>query len=250
MTYYKPSMPVWDFAEPLLSAPHVLIAGATGSGKNVLLDDMIFSLFGSTTPASAKIILVDPKRVELVKYKSSAFCIRYASEPKDIISAIDYAIEIMDERYKDMQREGSTLYEGSNIYLIIDELADLMITIKADVLPRLQRLAQLGRSARVHVWAASQSPSRITIPAALTLNFTHKIALRCDSAIESRQVIGRNGAELLPIWGECFIKAPGTVYKQAIPLTPPELLDERIAFWKTTRPKVNKKSLLQRIFCA
>lgn len=247
MTYNKPTMPVWDFCGPLLSAPHVLIAGATGSGKNVLLDDMIFSLVGTYTPASAQVVLIDPKRVEFVKYRGLPFCVDYASEPEDILSAIDRVIAEMEYRFKDMQSKGKTLYEGPELYLIIDELADLMITIKEKILPRLQKLAQLGRSARVHIWAASQSPSRLTIPAALTLNFTHKIALRCDSAIESRQVIGQAGAELLPLHGEAFIKMPGEVWKQKIPLTPEAVLQERIDFWTIT-PEVVKKPFLRRLF--
>ena len=248
--YTRPECPVWAWADELITAPHVLIAGATGSGKNVLLDDLIWSLMGSKTPASAKFVLVDPKRVELVKYKNTYFCAGYASEPKDIIRLIDSVIDEMEKRYQAMQATGYTQYTGAHLYLIIDELADLMVTQKKDVLPRLQRLAQLGRSARVHVWACSQSPSRRTIPAELTLNFTHKIALRCDSGIESRQVIGISGAEVLPKHGEAFIRMPGELYRQKIPMTPDEDISQRIDLWKITNNnvKTNKEKKRCRLF--
>ena len=229
--YKKPSCPVWAWADELINAPHVLIAGATGAGKNVFLDGMIWSLMGRTTPASARFVLVDPKRIELVKYRDTSFCAGYASEPDDIITLIDDVINEMEKRYQAMQKESVTLYKGPHLYLIIDELADLMVTRKKDILPRLQRLAQLGRSARVHVWACSQSPSRRTIPAELTLNFTHKVALRCDSAIESRQVIGISGAEVLPKHGEVFVRMPGDLYRQKILITPEEKIAQRIDYW-------------------
>ena len=235
--WYKPDMEVWDFCGELIKAPHVLIAGATNAGKNVFLDDMMFSLLGSYSPAQAKYILIDPKRIELTKYRSLPFCAGYASEPEDIIRTIDGVINEMEMRYAEMQRKGDTLYDGPALYLIIDELADLMVTIKRHILPRLQRLAQLGRSARVHVWACSQSPSRRTIPAELTLNFTHRVALRCESNIESKQVIGRAGAELLPLHGECIIKYPGRIYKQEVPMLDDWELKERLDFWRYAKPK-------------
>ena len=234
----KPAFEVWGFCEDLTEAPHLLIAGATGAGKNVLLDDIIWTLLGSKTPGEAQLVLIDPKRVELTKYRKTPFCARYASEPGDIISAVDSVIAEMERRYKEMQRKGENQYKGAHLYLIVDELADLMITMKKDILPRLQKLAQLGRSARVHIWACSQSPSRLTIPAALTLNFTHKIALRCDSHIESRQVVGVDGAEKLPLHGQAIIKSPGKVYRQAIPMTEDEDITARIEYWRKARTKL------------
>lgn len=222
----------WDFCKDLLDAPHVLIAGATGSGKSVLLNDLIFTAL--SLPASkAAFILIDPKKTELVKYKNLPHCAAYINENKEVSPHLAGVCKIMDRRYKAIAR-GATF--DKHIYIVIDELADLMITHKKEVLPLLQRIAQLGRAANIHLWACTQSPSRLTIPAALTLNFTHKIALRCDSAIESRQVIGRPGAETLPQYGKAIIKAPGKIWIQDIPLTPKEDITAKIKFWGSCYP--------------
>lgn len=207
-------------------AAHVLVAGATGSGKSVFINDFIYSLsaFGN-----ADYILLDPKRVELVRWRNTLDCVGYACENDDMIGYLNGAISEMDRRYRQMAKKGIVKWDGDDRWIIIDELADLMVTDKKRVMPLLQRIAQLGRAAGIHLLCATQSPSRKTIPAELTLNFTHKIALRCDSAIESRQIIGTDGAEDLPKYGKGLLHRPGGLAWFPIPLTDEDKLKERIA---------------------
>lgn len=227
-----PPMNYWLFCEGLADAPHILIAGATGAGKSVLIDDLLYSLSALKNPSTAAFELIDPKRVELNKWKNTAFCDRYAAKSEDIIQLLEDAVYTMEQRFDKMSAQGVNYYSGTHLYIIIDELADLMTTDARTVKPLLQRLLQLGRAAGIHVIAATQAPNRKVIPAELTLNFTHKIALRCDSAIESRQVINMAGAEALPLHGFGILRQPGSTMEIEIPMTSPEMLADRIRFWE------------------
>jgi len=190
--------------DSLLNQPHILIAGTTGSGKSNLLHYMIDYLL-NYTPVT--FCMIDPKRVELSLYKNYGNTQGYACEIPEIITTLDGVILEMENRYKYMQARALREYPGCYIYLIIDELADIMTTAKKDVLPRLQRILQLGRAANIHVIAATQAPDRTyTLPALLKLNFTDRIALRCATAIESKQIIDRPGAETLPQYGQAIYR--------------------------------------------
>lgn len=230
--YYDPEAPLpdreyWVDYAPLLDAPHLLIAGSTGSGKSVLLNDLLFTLTAVKVPRTAAMILIDPKKVELTGWKNTAFCIGYADEPDRALYWLERVEAEMDKRYKLMQDRNLRLWDGADLYVVIDELADLLLLHPREFIEPLQHIAQLGRAAKIHLIACTQSPSRKTLPAALMLNMTHKIALRCDSAIESRQIIGISGAEFLPQYGEALVKAPGSMLRYRVPLTPEDKLTER-----------------------
>ena len=213
--------------EPLVSAPHVLIAGATGSGKSVLLNSLLYSITALKVPRTASLVLIDPKRVELYPWKDTAFCVGYADRAETALNLLDRVDATMEKRYTEMQAAGELMYSGSDIYVVIDELADLLLLYPREFIAPLQHIAQLGRAARIHLIACTQSPSRKTLPAAIVLNMTHRIALRCDSAIESRQIIGQAGAELLPRHGTAILKEPGRIVTFDVPMTSPEELKAR-----------------------
>lgn len=216
----------------LLKSTHLLIGGTTGCGKSVLLNNILLSLLTKKTPASAALVLIDPKRVELSKYKKLPFTKRYAQEPNEVIFALKDTIRIMEKRYKQMERQGIVKWQGGAVYVIIDELADLMITDgKNEIRRLLQRLLQLGRAANIHIIAATQAPSRKVIPAELVLNFTDRIALQCKSPIESRQIIGVRGAESLPRHGVGLYDGEDGLRRVEIPLTPQKALNNRIEYW-------------------
>lgn len=228
MTYYK------HYAR-LVDAPHLLVAGATGSGKSVFLRGFLQTLTAIRAPENAGLVLIDPKRVELTVWRRDPHFAEYASETRDVLRLLDRVIALMEQRYRRLQKTGGVQWNGGDVYVIIDELADLMTTVPLSVRPRLQRLLQLGRAANIHIVAATQAPSRKIIPAELTLNFTHKLALRCDSAIESRQVIGTSGAETLPLHGLGILREPGHLAEIEIPFVAPEDVTRHIAEYKTSR---------------
>lgn len=203
----------------LIQQPHILIAGTTGSGKSNLLHNIITEIIKAP---SNILVLIDPKRVELSLYRDYPNVQIYASDNADIIHALDRVQAEIDKRYTIMEQLRLRDYNGAHIYCIIDELADIMTTSKKYVMPRLQRILQLGRAARIHVIAATQAPDRThTLPAPLKLNFTDRIALRCATAIESKQIIDTKGAELLPRYGRAFYRdCIGTITEVTIPYMP------------------------------
>ena len=226
-----------EFYDMYESGSHILVAGATGSGKSVFINTFLFSVLANCSPSRAELILIDPKRVELVKYKDMPHTIAYACENDDIINTLVGAIDLMERRYAEMQERRISKTDAAPVYIIVDELADLMTTCKRDVMPLLQRIAQLGRAANIRLLCATQAPNRQVIPAALTLNFNTRIALHCFSPIESRQIIGINGAETLPMYGEMIVYTPSGYNRITVPMIPSEELNSRIQFWENQKQR-------------
>lgn len=220
----------WGNMDELLGKPHVLIAGSTGSGKSVLINSLLYTLL-TYQPNEKQIMLIDPKRVELYAYKKVPHCIGYASEVPDMVALLRRACEVMDKRYREMQNKGLKLYEGSDVYIIIDEFADLMLMTK-DAEPLIQRLAQLGRASRVHLVIATQAPNRAVLKANIVLNLTDRIALHCNDPIESKQILGQKGAETLPRYGKAIYKSAEGLTLMQVPFTPDDELTNRINFWR------------------
>ena len=194
--------------------PHMLIAGATGSGKSVVINGIIHSLLFNA-PCNVGLILIDVKKVELSDYRHLPHTIAYADDVPGSIRALQAAINITEARYKDMQRRRERLYNGSDIYVVIDELADLMTTAKRQVTPLIQRLCQIGRAARVHVIAATQCPIAAVIPTPIKVNFDARLGLRTRSKQDSRNILGDAGCEKLPRYGYGYYMTPEetTLYK-------------------------------------
>lgn len=182
----------------LAERPHLLIAGATGSGKSVALNGIITSVLMNESPFRAQFVLVDPKKVELVQYEVLPHTARYAADHPDIVRALQWSLDETDRRFSVMQTEHVKEYAGPHLYVVIDELADLMVSIKKETLPLLQRLAQIGRAARVHVIACSQNIMAQTIPTVLRCNFSTILGLRTCNAQQSRFLINSPGCEMLP----------------------------------------------------
>lgn len=196
--YITPSGRVYKPFLELAARPHLLIAGATGSGKSVATNGIITSILMTCSPVTAGFILIDPKKVELVQYAALPHVLRYASEPAAMIQALQIALDETERRYKAMQAQGIREYTGPDLYVIVDELADLMTTQKRDALPLLQRLAQIGRAARVHLIVCSQNVLAVTIPTVLKCNFSTVLGLRTATRAQSRFLIDAPGCETLP----------------------------------------------------
>ena len=220
----------------MLKQPHLLIAGATGSGKSVVINALIYTALYDS-PAAVQFILIDPKRVELVDYKQLPHTIKYSSEPNDIVKALEKALEITEERYKAMQRRRLKKYSGAALYVIIDELADLMTTNKKQVQPIIQRLCQIGRAANVHVIAATQCPLASVIPTPIKVNFDARVGLRTRSAQDSRNILGFKGCEQLPRYGQGYYMTPGELSLYNIPMIEPYQINQLISYWIHQRPR-------------
>lgn len=221
----------------MLAQPHLLIAGATGSGKSVAINGIMHSaLFNS--PAKVGFILIDPKRVELCEYKRLPHTLYYASEPQEMVRALEYAIGITETRYKAMQRQGKRKFDGSDIYVIIDELADLMTTNKRQVQPLLQRLCQIGRACKLHVIAATQCPLASVLTTPVKVNFDARLGLRTRSAQDSRNILGYAGLETLPRYGQGVYMTPDEDELYNIPMIPDNERQRLIDYWTHTKPRI------------
>lgn len=201
----------------LITEPHILIAGATGSGKSVLINSFIARLLMSASPATAELILIDPKRVELAPLKRLPHTVEYAAETEAAKIALQNAVQTMIKRYEIMSARGLKKWDGGHIYIIIDEYADLMITAKKAIEPLIIRIAQLGRAANIHLIIATQRPTREIIAGAIRVNIDCKIALHTATAQDSRNIIETRGAESLPRFGYCYKLNPDGLNAAKVP---------------------------------
>jgi len=236
-TWKTPEISVYTLYKDMLSQPHLLIAGATGSGKSVVINGIIYTAL-KDSPARVQFILIDPKRVELVEYKNLPHTVQYASEPENMVQALENAMDITESRYRTMQAHHEKKYNGGAVYVVIDELADLMTTNKRQVQPLLQRLAQIGRAANVHIIAATQCPLATVIPTAIKVNFDSRIALRTRSAQDSRNILGVKGCELLPRYGQGYYMTPEGLQLYNIPMQAPENIETVVKYWKHCKPRL------------
>ena len=198
--------------------PHLLIAGATGSGKSVCINTLIMSILYKATPDQVKLIMIDPKVVELSVYNGIPHLyIPVVTDPKKAAGALNWAVSEMTDRYNKfaeynvrdlagynakVRRAGNTEEEGApkelpQIVIIVDELADLMMVAPGEVEDAICRLAQLARAAGLHLIIATQRPSVNVITGLIKANMPSRIALAVASGVDSRTILDMNGAEKL-----------------------------------------------------
>jgi len=230
-TYRTPAGQYSPLYYNMAQQPHLLIAGATGSGKSVVINGILHALLMNHSPATCRLILIDPKRVELVQYKALPHVLTYASEPGEPARALRYAVQIMEDRFSEMQRTGARSYSGSHVYILIDELADLMLTDKKTVQPLIQRICQLGRAARVHLIAATQCPLAKVIPTEIKCNMDARVGLRTRSAQDSRNILGVSGCENLPRYGQGYYMTPEGMDRYQLPMIPENMINALIDYW-------------------
>lgn len=237
--YKTPAGQVYRPFLNLAARSHVLIAGATGSGKSVALNGVLTSLVMTESPFSCQFVLIDPKKVELIQYRELPHVARYADEMPEIIRSLQWALDETERRFTAMQHARVKEYTGSHLYVIIDELADLMTSARKETLPLLQRLAQIGRAARVHVIACSQNILAQTIPTVLKCNFPAVLGLRTANAQQSRYLISATGCETLPDpkregVGYGYWRDGADLYKLKIYKYPDSVLDSLVTWWTTS----------------
>jgi S-DNA-T family DNA segregation ATPase FtsK/SpoIIIE len=243
----------------LASMPHVLIAGSTGSGKSVAINAMIMSLLYRTTPQQVRLILVDPKRVELGMYEGVPHLFTpIITEPKLAANALRNAVREMERRLKLLASRSvrnidqyNKLFEASTlslfgadsgedesplpyIVIIIDELADLMMLDRANVEESITRLAQMARAVGIHLILATQRPSVDVITGLIKANIPTRISFRLATKVDSRTILDTNGAEALLGRGDMLFLPPGT--SRLMRLHAPYVSEKETAavveFWK------------------
>ncbi len=243
----------------LAGMPHVLIAGSTGSGKSVAINAMIMSLLFRTTPAQVRLILVDPKRVELGMYEGIPHLFTpIITEAKLAANALRNAVREMERRLKLLASRSVRNIEQYNnkiaesgmaslftetgeaeeplpfIVIIIDELADLMMLDRANVEESITRLAQMARAVGIHLILATQRPSVDVITGLIKANVPTRISFRLASKVDSRTIIDDNGAESLLGRGDMLFRPPGT--SRLMRLHAPYVSEKETAavvdFWK------------------
>lgn len=228
--YQSPGGAYYKLYEHMAQQTHLLIAGTTGSGKSVIINGIIYTCL-LHTPDRAGLILIDPKRVELYRYRNCPHTHVYATEPEDMVKALQYALQLIDQRYRIMQRNEQTTYPGGDVYVIIDELADLMTTDRKHVQPLIQRICQIGRAAKVHVIAATQCPIVEVIPTPIKCNFDSRVGLHVWSPQDSRNILGVTGCEQLPLYGQGYYKTPKGMTLYNIPMYEPEKINAIVRYW-------------------
>jgi DNA segregation ATPase FtsK/SpoIIIE, S-DNA-T family len=232
--------------------PHLLIAGTTGSGKSVAINTMILSLLYRLRPDQCRLIMVDPKMLELSVYDGIPHLLTpVVTDPKKAVVALKWAVREMEDRYKKMAKLGVRNIDGYNVRLsearargemlsrtvhtgydpesgeaiyekeefdldllpylvvIVDEMADLMMVAGKDIEGAIQRLAQMARAAGIHVVLATQRPSVDVITGTIKANFPTRISFQVTSKIDSRTILGEQGAEQLLGQGDMLYMAGG-----------------------------------------
>ena len=191
----------------LFSMPHLLIAGTTGSGKSVCINTIILSLLYKHTPDKCRLILIDPKMLELSTYEGIPHLLcPVITEAKKAASVLGWVVKEMESRYRLMTRVGVRNIDGYNeknkismpyIVVIVDEMSDLMMVAGKEIENYIQKLSQMARAAGIHIIMATQRPSVDVITGTIKANFPTRISFQVTSKIDSRTILGEQGAEQL-----------------------------------------------------
>ena len=213
----------------LRTAPHLMIAGTTGSGKSVLVNAVLTSLLYKASPNELKFIMIDPKMLELSIYEDIPHLLHpVVTEPRKAAAALKWAVDEMESRYKLLSEEGVRDIESHNksleglsdeekwaswipyIVIVIDELADLMMVAPTEIKESITRLSQKARAAGIHIIVATQRPSVDVVAGILKANFPARISFLVSTKVDSRVILDTGGAECLLGKGDMLFLQPGT----------------------------------------
>jgi S-DNA-T family DNA segregation ATPase FtsK/SpoIIIE len=273
----------------LAKMPHLLIAGTTGSGKSVAINTMILSLLYKLTPEECRMIMIDPKMLELSVYDGIPHLLSpVVTDPKKAVVALKWVVGEMEERYRKMSRMGVRNIEGYNgrvrealakgemfkrtiqtgfdeetgdpvfetdefqpvaipyIVVIVDEMADLMMVAGKEIEACIQRLAQMARASGIHLIMATQRPSVDVITGTIKANFPTRISFQVTSKIDSRTILGEQGAEQLLGMGDMLYMAGGAkITRIHGPFVSDEEVEEIVNHLKSYGPPVYMSGVIE-----
>ena len=241
----------------LTKMPHLLVAGATGSGKSVCINSILVSLLLTNTPETLRLFLVDPKRVELTGYNGIPHLIAPVEvEPKQVVKSLRWMVGEMDRRYRLFAEVGVRDIERYNkkiaatgkkplpyILLVIDELADLMLASPDEVENQITRLAQMARATGIHLIIATQRPSVDVVTGLIKANFPARVAFAVTSQVDSRVILDMPGAEQLLGRGDMLFMAPDSskpVRLQGAFVSDAEIR-RTVRYWKGIRGEASER---------
>ena len=210
----------------LAGMPHLLIAGATGAGKSVAINAFIASILFKATPEDVRLLMIDPKRIELSFYEGIPHLLHpVVVDPKMASRALLWAVREMERRYRLLEEQRVKSFTSYNqvaeeklpyIVIIVDELADLMMVASKDVETSIARLAQMARAAGMHIMLATQRPSVDVLTGLIKANFPTRISFKVSSKVDSRTILDGSGAEHLLGMGDMLFLPPGAAKLQRI----------------------------------
>ncbi len=248
------------FLTDLKKLPHLLIAGTTGSGKSVGINAMILSLLYKNSPDQLKLLMIDPKMLEFSIYNDIPHLLTpVITKPKQAIAALNNTVGEMERRYQLMSETRTKNIENYNdkvkreggkplpyIVVVIDELADLMMTSGKDVEYSIARLAQMARASGIHLIVATQRPSVDVVTGLIKANLPSRISYRVGQRVDSKIILDAQGAESLLGRGDMLFTPPGTVglIRLHAPWSSEEEIEQIVEFIKAQRPAEYDKSYL------
>ena len=238
-------------AASIAKMPHVLIAGTTGSGKSIAVNSWITTILMRTKPSEVRLVLIDPKQVELTGYNGIPHLLtEVITEPSKVVNALRWGVAEMENRYKALREVGVRNIEGYNaipniekkpyIVFFIDELADLMMVAKADIEGLIVRIAQKARAVGIHLVLSTQRPSVNVITGLMKANVPTRLAFNVASGIDSKVIMDSTGAEHLVGKGDMFYSAPDSPRPKRIqgPFVSEKEVNTIVSFIKQHNPLV------------
>lgn len=198
----------------IAKAPHILVAGETGSGKSVMLHNIICSLLLKNNPSTARLLLIDPKMVEFKFFYKDCPMLwdEVQTDPEKAVSALNRVADEMMKRYEILSEQGKRFWDGQKLYIVIDEIADLIYTAGKKAEKVIAKIARLGRGAGVHLIVATQHPKADILTRQITANIDVRIGLRVIDSSASRLVINATGAQDLKGKGDALLRLNGDLY--------------------------------------